>query len=141
MIDNSAFWFIYEADYWATKCESILTGLHLILQSGCAVDNQLLQWHRLVGDLQVEQLLHVLGMMEVQNLLVSVVASVDVIQQNVDDLLKEFARLRRGRFNIWHNICKKKRNGSPSIHKASYRLMLSKTRQFIDFQSRHSRGK
>lgn len=113
MIDNSDSGLFTSRITWS---QSILTGLHLVFQSGGAVDNQLLQGNRLVGDLQVEQLLHVLGMVEVQNLLVAVVASVYVVQQNIDDLLEELARLRRSRFDVRHNICKMKRNGKPLIH-------------------------
>lgn len=89
-------WFIYEEDS--------LTSFHLILQCGGAVDNQLLQRNGLIADLEIQQLLHVFRMVEVENLLVPVIASVHVVQENVDDLLEEFTSLRLRRFDVRQNI-------------------------------------
>ena len=70
-----------------------LTSFHLILQGLLAVHNQLLQAHRTLGDLQLQELLHILRMVEVEHLLVAVIRGFDKVQQHVDDLQQELLGL------------------------------------------------
>lgn len=78
-----------------------LTSLHLVLERGCAIHDQLLQRHCLICQLQIEQFLHVFWMMEVQNFLVSVVASIHIVEQDVNNLLQEFACLGLRCMYVW----------------------------------------
>ena len=78
-----------------------LTSLDLVLERGGAIDDQLLQRDCLIRQLQIEQLLHVLWMMEVQNFLVSIVARVHIVQQDVNHLLQELTRLRLRSVYVW----------------------------------------
>jgi hypothetical protein len=47
-------------------------------------------------------------MLKVQDLLVSVIASIDVIQKDVDDFLEKLARLCGGVLILREDICKEK---------------------------------
>lgn len=71
------------------------TCLDLVLERHGTVLHQLLQCDRVLGDVQREQLLHVLRMVEVKDLLLPVVLYVDVVDQQLGDFVQELARLRR----------------------------------------------
>lgn len=99
-----------EGDYWPNivnihETFYQLTSLHLILQRCGAIGDQLLQWNSFVTELQVDQFLHVFGMMEIQDLLVSIIASIHVVQEDVDDLLEKLSRFWLSSFNVRQNIC------------------------------------
>lgn len=66
-----------------------LTSLHLVLQSGGAVDEQLLESQTAVGYFEVQQPNHLGGMTEIEDLRVPVVRRLDEIQQDVDHLHQE----------------------------------------------------
>ena len=68
-----------------------LTGLDLVLQGVLAIDQKLVQVQRLVRDVQVQHFLHLVRVMEIQNLLSSVVALGHVVEQDVDDAVKELS--------------------------------------------------
>lgn len=56
--------------------------------------NQLIQCHCFVGDRQIDELLHVIWMVKVQNLVGAIVLFFDVIKKNFNYLLQKQFSLR-----------------------------------------------
>lgn len=83
-----------------------LTGSHLVLQRGCAILHQLLQWQCRIRQVQIQQTLHFLGMMELQHTFTAIVLRANIVQENVDDFQEEFLRLGIGSHICWKNVCK-----------------------------------
>lgn len=89
------------------QCQNeTLTSSHLVLQRGRTILHQLLQWQCSIGQFQIQQTLHLFGMMELQHTLISVVLCANVVQKNVDDFQKKFFRLWICSHICWKNICK-----------------------------------
>lgn len=84
-----------------------LTRLHLILQRCGAILDQLLQWQRPIRHFQVQQTLHILGMMKVQDLFIAIVRCLDKVQQDIDNLQQKFTCLRARTHCGGHEICDK----------------------------------
>ncbi len=80
-----------------------LTSLDLVLHGVLAVDQKLVQVQRFVRQLQVDHLLHLVGMVEVQDLVAPVVGLGDVVQEDVDDAVQELAGVAIGHLGILAN--------------------------------------
>lgn len=83
---------------------TLLTSFHLVLERGRAVLDQLLQRQRRVRHVQIQQALHLLRMVELEHLLVAIVAGLDEVQQHVNHLLEKLASLRAGGNIVWQDI-------------------------------------
>lgn len=84
-----------------------LTSLNSVLEGLRTVQDELLQVHGALWDLQLEQLLHILWVMEVEDTLVSVIRLVDKVQKDIDDLEQEFFGLRHRSHVCRQQICGK----------------------------------
>lgn len=94
-------------EYHSNRCEksNILTSSHLILQRGRTILYQLLQWQCCVGQIQIQQTFHFLGMMKLQHTFIAIVLCANVVQENVNDFQQKLFRLRIGSHICWKNIC------------------------------------
>jgi len=70
--------------------ESRMACLHLVLEGVPAVDDQLVERQRLLGDGQVDHRPQLLRVLEVDHFCVSVILYCDVVQQDVHNLVEKF---------------------------------------------------